>query len=919
MKKVHYFSHFNQLNTTLLSFTDDQTLIVCHNEKQKSDLQKMFFNNHFLNSTQVITYSQLQKKLFSHEEILIEDIKRYLALYASIPQELKDKYRLNDYFSSVEFLNHVLKFFSDCKEICTLPKDIFYRIEADCEWKDWQTEMLNDLVLIHKNYDEYLKARGFTDSVLDHINNINLDYLGEVSQIIFYAFYDWNLWDIRCLESLKEKYSVHLFNLGNESVFDNQGLHIKQFQFSDFFNSPEELISKVQLFKSKNAFGLRRHVLNQISEHHADTIIDFDIDQSNFYQKLNPDYFDLSSKYDFNQSPVYKFLAQISDALSEIVIEPKRNKKLIPIKSLFHLLQQEEIYKVLNIKKTDELKLSLSRIITQLNADSLFYLDFDQECLNFFKKDFFEEEAIDMINKTLNLIQTYDAFEDMTNLLDYLVNWEKNQLFTLLCTHSLDSSDELEVFLTALNNIKGILDLQVIDNFSVISPSKKQSAVNLSFVLEFLRAKQFKVKREKTDQTKIRVLEFSQSYAQKTQDTLFINLQENHLPSVRKAPFILMDYQKRKLGLKNYDQEKLIEKYLFISLLLNTDKMAFFYHENQDENIQRSSFLEELLLFTGTIDPVELDDVNYQDFYKKRYPIINPVLSDASQLHNPAFYKIPFHSVSEFELTYYSWAKLKQNSFSWYLDFYRNFSRFAPLEKPHLSYLNLGILVHELIEKVIKDQSQNTPKSQDQLFQIVLELIEQKITDPKTFYYKMPHNFDEVFFHLFLKEYLVWNISSYLFSLNLSDQDQKVKTEKNFSYTHPIREQLSVKMKGRVDIYLSQGQDHCITDIKTGNGSKDQLDFYRVLWFNQINEKWETFVSKIHNILTNYAYCREQINSEEEMNEKNERLLNQIEEEITRLFDQSCMPAERMNKKDEYNLISRQKEFLHLLSERMPS
>ncbi len=919
MKIVHYFKHFDELNSNLFQLLNDQTIVVCLNEKQKSDLQQQIFNHNFLSSSQVLTYSQLQEMMFPKNLILIEDIKRYLALYVSIPADLKEKYRLNDYFSSVEFLNHVMKYFSDCKEICTHPKDIFYRIEDDCEWKDWQTQMLNDLLIIYQNYHEYLVNRGFTDSVFYDINEMSSDQLDSYTQMIFYAFYEWKLWDIKCLEFLESKLQIHLFNLGHQSVFDSQGLNLKKVQWDDFFDTSTELKNKLQIFKSKNAFGLQRQVLNYLSDVQANTIVDFDIEQSTFYQKVNPDVFEISTKKDFNQSHLYKFLAQISEALSEMMIEPQRNKQLIPLKSVFHLLQQEEIYKILNVNKTESLKLSLSRIFTLLNAESLFYLDFDQECLNLFKKDFFEDEALALIQQTLLLLKTYDAFDNMDDLLKYLSNWEQNQLYRLLLDQSIDSSDEIEVFLTAMNNIKGILKLQVIDSFSSISPSKKQSGVNLSFVLEFLRAKQFKVKREKTEQTKIRVLEFSQSYAQKTKATLMLNLQENHLPSVRKAPFILMDYQKKKLGLKNYDQEQLIEKYLFISLIRNATQMAFFYHENQDENVQRSSFLEELLLFTGIIEPVELDDIDYQDFYQKRFPLTNPILPDSSQLHTLSFYKMPFHCESPFELSYYSWAKLKQNSFSWYLDFYRHFSRFNPLEKPHLSYLNLGVLVHKLIEKVINDKSLHRLTSQSDMVQRILVMIDQEIADPRTFYYKMPHNFDEAFFNLFLRDFLAENIVHFLLGIDLLNADQKMITEEDFSYLHSVRENLSVKMKGKVDLYLSVDEQHCIIDIKTGNGSKEQLDFYRVLWFNQMKDYWEVFVSKIHNILTKYPYCREQIDSEEEMITKNSKLLDQIDEEIIRLFDQACVPAERMNKKDEYHLISRQKEFLHLLSERKTS
>jgi hypothetical protein len=66
----------------------DKTLLICSSQSSKNQIEKRLKEDFQFTETAFITEKDFKKQLFTNEFTQLEDIKRYVCLYQSIPASI---------------------------------------------------------------------------------------------------------------------------------------------------------------------------------------------------------------------------------------------------------------------------------------------------------------------------------------------------------------------------------------------------------------------------------------------------------------------------------------------------------------------------------------------------------------------------------------------------------------------------------------------------------------------------------------------------------------------------------------------------------------------------------------------------------------------------------------------------------------
>nr|HPR18537.1 PD-(D/E)XK nuclease family protein [Candidatus Cloacimonadota bacterium] len=306
------------------------------------------------------------------------------------------------------------------------------------------------------------------------------------------------------------------------------------------------------------------------------------------------------------------------------------------------------------------------------------------------------------------------------------------------------------------------------------------------------------------------------------------------------------------LGLKTYEDITLRDKYYFYRLLCNCRKAVIFTRSNQEEDVEISSFLEELKLHDLVQEetPLHFAELHKQLFGKLLNSAERTIPSPKNLPEN--FFAFPFDPADfpnqKFDLNFYSWEKLKNNPFEFYLKQLNS----EPVRKSEIetdfSGKLIGNITHEVINDVFKrltevyhsNRFQHNFVWNTKLY--VQQAIEHYTQFERNFKYLSPHNFSENYFrHIFLP-LLADGIENFFYRLHNDFQfsektitvlpESGASLERDFIRWHD----LEICLKGRPDLRIHTEEKKYIFDFKTGVYSRqknyeEQLQFYEEIYY----------------------------------------------------------------------------------------
>lgn len=838
------------------SFT---TLFIFPSQASKKQFIQLYQQEWDFTPSEFMTMEEWKKSLFRTSMPILREDRRTITFYRALDSELKEFFKCRDYGQSIKLAHDFFKFWEEMNEELISDEQIWTVLNEDIYSQSWQKETFQHLQKARANYRNFLAKQNLTDIIfiakkenLTFIPIQNFDRIVVVNQFYFTGLERYILNQIE-----KE---VVIYSQMPESHRNKDDLSITaDISPSDIKDSKMQNITVVQ---ATDPFSMISELFYRLSKSQIPTIVDFHFHAQPYASFFSPKYFATSSQVDFSNTSIYLFFKHCHTLLSSFIITKNSFPPLIPIEPLLDALSSKEFISYFISKEEDALQKQVQAYIFELIADDYQYIDIDGEFFDVYDTT---KEIQDTFTKIFTLLKRLLNIKTISDLVELIDAPDGIQIPTLLSTAEEKYSNIMEVFYTKLGNFSALEKVGVIsdweDFFSFKPRQSKGVAVStgiLRLFIEYLKPHTLTFSTSCTGSHTITTLEDTRNLEYKS--IAVLNVIEGILPPVRRTPFLLSENQRKQLGLKTYEDIKRRDKYYFFRLLAQSAHSTLFTYKNQEKDVERSSYIEELAL--GLPDKVKIEPASgecitasYTDMYKNfLHPTTLSVLPDTSLPEREDFYAIPMLQQTDFPeqkvvLTYYSWEVLERDPFMFYLQEVMGIKPRQIEVIQDFSEKFIGTIAHEIFawiwEHLIQVYHGNcihhnflyTAKDYvDKAFRSVT----QKRPD---IYYKMPHNYSRYYFNEIFAPILKDGIQNFYFALhnNLKLSDKKIlllpeckdSIQKEF---FKLQSDLAVYLKGRADLRIETNHTKYIFDYKTGSSSgakkyETQLLIYELLYY----------------------------------------------------------------------------------------
>ena len=883
----------NILQAALQELESTKCLLLFPTRRSKREAQKLFQPNWNFSEHNFLTMDEWKEELFHAKLPILKEEKRTLMFYRALTKENKEFFRIKTYFRSIEIANNFFNFWDELNEEMTLEDNILEVLSSKYSANNWQLNSFEQLSQIKEQYRELLSEEQFSDKIfLRDFNNLQLslsyDKIIVVNQFYFTSIEKKLLGYFSDRVVILSQIPAETFDEANLSILESfNASHIKPF-----------ITANLQMHTSSDQTQMIAQMVTELPKYDNASILDFQFENQPYAHLLSQEYFLKSTSVNFSSTRFFKFFQIISEMLNSIIWEGK--PFMISLQSVLSLVSNNELLGYF-VKKTTQQEAVRSYCFKLIDNDFK-YVDLD--LIQQKKKEFvpFFEAIFNFLNK-LRPIKSISELVDFVNRnidLEYLLDDLKSL------------SDIAEVFYQSLADFVSIEKIEIIDNWKEIFPSNLSENL-LKLFLDYLKSKKLKLERSISGpRFDITTLQDTRNL---TFDNLFIlNVIEGVLPDRKHTQFLFSENQRKELGLKTYEDIKLRDKFYFYRLLCNCQNIVAFTRNNLEENIETSSFLEELELY-DTID--EKLSVNFS--FPQKQLFANLLKTKVVEIPNRhelphSFFAFPFDK-SEFpdnklSLSFYKWEKMKSNAFEFYLEFISGIKKRESEISNDFSSKLIGTIAHEVItlvwKRLIEVYNSNEFKHNfihnTKLY--VQQSIEHFIEYNHDFRYISPHNFSDNYFRKIFIPILTEGIENFFYrlhnDLNFSDKKIEVfpETERSVEKFFSKTDNLEVYLKGRPDLRIHAENQKYIFDFKTGSADASKIKRYnKQLQFYE-NISYLIDVPTIVEKLNSYLFFVEQ----QDMKVLNKRV--ELKDEIAELITQITNKGFRLDeKKDKYEDI----------------
>lgn len=825
---------FNQniLQVALAEIDSEKCLLLFPTHKSKQEAQKLYWNKWDFFDHKFLTMDEWKESLFISSLPILKEEKRTLALYQSLRADNKDFFKIRSYHQFIDFSQNFFSFWEEINEEQVDYSDIVKILNHKQTAGNWQLNTLNQMQNIKLNYQNFLKDIGFSDQLFVRQQNEliqqNYDKIIVVNQFYFTNF------EKRIIKIFEDKITI-LTQIPPECFKTEQlqikpdfnAEHIKQF-----------LYKNVQVFTSENETNMIADLAIELAKVEKAEIIDFQFNRQPYAHLLSSEFFSKSNDIDFSHTRFYRFWQHVLEISSSRIQEG--NPFLLSLQSVFKLVSTDDIFAYFLPKRSG--RENFRTFLSQLIEKDFKFID-----LELIKQK--KSEFLPLVSAIFDLLQDIDKI----NSIDDLINYISSQLNLNLLLNDLQAkSDLVEVLFSALADFQSIESIGLVQNWKNTFPANLQTNL-VKLLLDYLKFKKIKLNKSKS-KTRFNLNSLQNTRNLQYEYLFVLNVVEGVLPDRKHTQFLLSENQRRELGLKTYEDITLRDKYYFYRLLCNCQNAKVFTRFNLEENVEISSFLEELKLYDLIIDNPVTDKSKIHE--KLFDSLLNPSAYILPQKYvlSDDFFTFPFKQADfsnhKISLSFYKWQKLQNNPFEFYLEFVLKLkNRKVEISNDFDSKL-IGIIAHEIINLVFKklvdvyhsNQFQHNFIFNTKLY--VRQAIEHYIKHSINFLYISPHNFSDRYFQNIFLLILADGIENFFYrlhnDLHLSEKPITIlpETDKNLERDFVRIKDLDICLKGRPDLRLHTSDQKYIFDFKTGNSDyarikryNQQLQFYEEIYY----------------------------------------------------------------------------------------
>jgi hypothetical protein len=825
MTELHFINFKEDINYKVVAENQQQnTLFLFPTRASCKKAKQIFLQNWNFNASLFYTFDEFKEEFFLSEFPLLREEKRLLTLYKIMSEVDREFFRLHDYFKAIDFLQKLLPFWQELAEESVSDEQVLEILAQTESAGDWQQEMYRRIVQLKHNYQNYLQQNGLSDPVFNlDLNKVDSTIYQNLQQVVVVNQFYYTKLEKKILENVQLPVKIY-YQLPADMI-NQENLQLQRaITAADIATS---LTDKISVAQFKDDFSMLAHLFNQLQA--PATILDFRFQQQPYSAFFDPQKFAIASGNTFSQSRFFQFLHNLHQLHTDF------EDSKFSLQTLLDACLDDLFLEYFDIEEKAELRAQLFKLIDR---------DFKQIDIDFFtEENLLQKLLLDLVA----IIDDLNKVKDAQTLVEFYSY--KLDLAKFSQTYEFKYTDLPEVYFQALADFAS-LDNSV-ENWREIFPNKLAPMLGQLF-LDYLKPQKPKSTSESRPAYKITNLQDTRNL--KFNKLHILHISEGVLPAARKNQFLFSENQRQKLGLKTYEDIKNRDKYYFYRLLAQSEQPIIYTIHSETENVEVSSFLEELRLagLTEKFQKYEASPQLYAEFFgqfkssSQQWPIPQQIPAD--------FFHIPFHTddfaPQKFKVSFSSWNNFQQSPFEYYFQNILGLRQHQPEIEADFSSTLLGDIAHDVLNRVWQKYiaafktnklSGNFYKYAENFIQNAVELIQGSYK----LKYKAPQNYSEEYFRKVFLELIKEGVKNFILRLYnnylpengwLQVMPEKGKATEKFVSEH---DGIKIFLRGRADLQVETSAGKiCIFDYKTGAANYpkvkrylNQLIFYETLYY----------------------------------------------------------------------------------------
>lgn len=830
----------------------NNALYIFPTEAGKRAAIREFQNKWSFQNIQFLTMEELKDSLFLTDKPLLKEEKRTLAFYAALLAQDKSFFKVGNYFQSIELAHNFFDLWEEFNEEL-LPETLDHeRLQHwDAELLSWQNLTFERLNSIRTNYRHFIEQRDFDDVIFSYqLKNLDVSLFDSFQSVHFVNQFYYTHLEREIIDRFCEQdKTVTLYYQLDENLVDKETLNIHDFTLKALGPGRNEHIDIVEC---SNEFNMLRGLVQQVHTQNVRHVVNFSATHDPYARYLSPARFNLGRTQNLASTSVFQFFQQCHVLLSSLIFEPERGMHLLPIQALYDVFLETTIADYFcpagHEKVVDALAYLMSQDDKFIDLDGDFFISHKRA-----KSD--ELVALIKFIKKLKSINSISAF---INFIDVDSGIRINDILT---ETEKTTTNIRETFYRALADFNAIEKIGIIEDWQSLFtnhrlPAGVQTSAGIfQLFLDYLKSRSIRINTAPVDQPRVEFIDLQDSRNLSYTNVAVMNVVEKEIPHPRQTPFLFTEKQRQALGLKTYEDIKLREKYYFLRLVLTTPRVSILTQKNIEQNIDVSSFVEEIRLFYQR-DKTSLQKINTDEYR----PVFDIILSPNKNYSAPTrrmldenFYRFDFELGRDFpqrvlNLSYYLLSSLLSNAFTFYIKKVARIDERPKESNMEYSPMLIGNIAHECLNQLWRDILDEHILSPSINFaEISPELVKKtlrSILKRDRFYYASPHNHAQVYFEEILMPRIERGIQQFFILLDrlglsnkpldiLPEQEGLMMREEYIPYIVSENVDFTINIGGRADLRIEAKDKsfNYIFDYKTGGSNREQLILYELYYY----------------------------------------------------------------------------------------
>ena len=777
---------------------NNETIYILDSFSDKNILESQYKKEIFEKNPLFLTWSEFKEKTFLTDKFLLKEEKRTLLLYKAISPELKEKLNMRTYYDFIDYGENLLKFFKETRA---------YKVESLGDLEKWQEDSYETIRKIEKSFYKLLEDYNYiVPELLEDMKFFNTDFFQGYKNIEFINIFNFTEVEKNMLKNLNKDFNLNFMLKMGKASFDEENLEFLGLSLD------ESLKFNVEIFEVKDKFETMLNLVDDINNDKEYKIYSCDFENNKINSLISKNFISKKENPKFEESKLYKFLELIGQILEakEII----NGKKVYKIQEFFLALESNEFCRYFKIndflvKKLEEL----------------------------FLKDEYKYINQEIIENHYRAPENFTGIKTLFDFLEELYNCKTLKDFTSFLSNSFEYkafqeekySNLFDKYFEALTEIESNEMLEIDFEFNNIFDKNSLTESLFKLILKYLKAKPIDYLSLKTSETSLE--DFADKIYLDKNKAIIIDISNETYPQKPKAQFLLNNKQKKKLGLPNTDKDKELMRYNFFCRLSSFESAKIYSIKNSEQNIDSSSFVDELMLNYG----IEKTSVKYNssDLSSLVKRLFNSELYIEAQALDKDY--LPKEN-KDFGETYKFGAYGYNNSQKCLYQFFLNDLYKLDFVNRDIDYdfenRTMGIIIHSLYEKVFTEYEESIKNGDFTISKSKVNEIFYRIYRDNL--YKIPKELTQYFLEILIPHYeesvqgLFYELSKELYGAKI----EKFKEEENKEEIL-LQDEINLGIRGRADLVIESDRAKYIIDIKTGGAISSQLNFYELLYFGE--------------------------------------------------------------------------------------